>query len=125
MKNLPLSLLTLALAATSFPGAAGTAGPRPYAAELSRKVEQLRSDVQARGWQFQVGVNPALQYDLERLCGTRAELMPAEDMAHEPGGFENFEAPETLATLPKGELPEAAAATPGPSPPSARWRARP
>ena len=98
MKTFPLSLLTLALTATSLLGAAG---PRPFAAELSRKVERLRSEVQARGWQFQVGLNPALQYDLERLCGTRDDLVPAEALAHEPGGYENDEAPETLTALPK------------------------
>ena len=69
MKNFPLSLLVLALAATPFLRATDAPGPRPFAAELTVKVEQLRATVQSKGWPFQVGVNPALQYDLERLCG--------------------------------------------------------
>jgi len=101
MKNFPLSLLVLALAAAPVLGAAEAPGPRPFAAELGRKADQLRAEVQARGLAFQVGVNPAMQYDLERLCGTRAELMPAEFLAHEPGGFENYQFTETLAALPK------------------------
>jgi len=101
MKNFPLSLLVLALAAAPVLGAAEAPGPRPFAAELGRKADQLRAEVQARGLAFQVGVNPAMQYDLERLCGTRAELMPAEFLAHEPGGFENYEFAQTLAALPK------------------------
>jgi hypothetical protein len=101
MKNFPLSLLVLALVASPILGAADAPGPRPFAAELTQKVQQLRNDVQAQGWQFQVGLTPALQYDRERLCGTRTELMPAEFRAHEPGGFENYEVQEALTTLPK------------------------
>ncbi len=101
MKNFPLSLLVLALAASPILSATDAPGPRPFAAELTQKVQQLRNEVQAQGWPFQVGLTPALQYDRERLCGTRAELMPAEYRAHEPGGFENYEVPQALATLPK------------------------
>jgi hypothetical protein len=101
MKNFPLSLLVLALAATPILRATDAPGPRPFAAELTGKVDQLRATVQAKGWQFQVGVNPALQYDLERLCGTRTELMPAEFLAHEPGGFENYDVQAAPAALPK------------------------
>jgi len=104
MKNFPLSLLILALAATPILRATDAPGPRPFAAELTQQVNQLRAAVQAKGWQFQVGVNPALQYDLERLCGTRTELMPAEFLAHEPGGFENYTVQEAAATLPKAYI---------------------
>jgi len=98
MNNFPLSLYILALAGTPVLTAAG---PHPYAPELSAKIEQLRGAIQAQGLPFQVGLNPAMQYDRERLCGTRIELMPPEYLAHEPGGFENYEVQATPAALPK------------------------
>jgi cathepsin L len=100
MKNFPLSLLILALAATPALTAADGPGPTPYAPQLTQKIQQLQANVQAQGGQFQVGINPAMQYDRERLCGTRTELRPPEFLAHEPGGFENFEVAETMTSLP-------------------------
>jgi len=34
-------------------------------------IEALRRQGQEEGWTFTVGLNPATQYDLEQLCGTR------------------------------------------------------
>jgi len=96
-----LPLLLLALAAAP---ALTAAGPQTYAPELTQKIDQLRRQIQAEGGQFQVGLNPAMQYDRERLCGTRAELMPAEFLSHEPGGFENFELQEAATALPASFL---------------------
>jgi len=96
-----LPLLLLALAAAP---ALTAAGPQAYAPELSHKIDQLRRRIQAEGGQFQVGLNPAMQYDRERLCGTRAELMPPEYLAHEPGGFENDEFQEAVTALPASYL---------------------
>jgi hypothetical protein len=93
--RLPLLLLALAAAAPGTPLAA--AG---YAPEVSQKIDQLRANVQAQGGQFQVGINPAMQYDLKRLCGLNPQLMPAEFVAHEPGGFENYEVEATATALP-------------------------
>jgi len=101
MKKSPLPLILLVLVTGSVLRAEGAPGPRPYPAELVQKVEQLRAQVLARGASFQVGLNPALQYDRERLCGTRIDLIPGEYLAHEPGGFENYELQEPLATLPR------------------------
>jgi len=100
MKTFPLSLLLLALTAGPSVTASDAPGPRPFARQLMQKVDQLRSQVQTQGWQFQVGVNPAMQYDRNRLCGFKAELMPAEFRTHEPGGFENYAIQETLTALP-------------------------
>ncbi len=102
MKTFPLSLL-LALAAAPLLTAAAP-GPRPFAPELAAKVDQLRRDVQARGLAFEVGLNPAMQYDRARLCGFNPDLAPAEVLAHEPGGFENYEIEEPLAGLPASYL---------------------
>ena len=85
MKPFPLSLLLLATAALPL----AAAGPGTFAPDLALKVDQLRQEIQAQGLGFQVDVNPAMQYDRERLCGTRTELMPPEFLAHEPGGYEN------------------------------------
>ena len=129
MNNFPLSLYILALAGTPVLTAAG---PHPYAPELSAKTEQLRGAIQAQGLPFQVGLNPAMQYDRERLCGTRIELMPPEYLAHEPGGFENYEVQATPAALPKaftgvfsGARPTARSPATVPSPSAAACRPSP
>jgi len=92
----PLLLLALA-GATALSGA----GVHGYDPQVTQTVEQMRRDISARGWQFQVGVNPAMQYDLSRLKGFKPGLRPAEFLAHEPGGFANYEVEETLTALPK------------------------
>jgi len=100
MKNVPLSILALALAAAPVLTAGEQPGQRPFAPELTQKIQQLRSQIQAQGLQFQVDVNPAMQYDRDRLCGTRLELMPPEFLAHEPGGYENYDVQAAPAALP-------------------------
>jgi hypothetical protein len=97
MKNVPLPLLLLALAAAA-PAMAD--GSQDFAPELFQKVQQLRREIQAQGLDFQVDVNPAMQYDRDRLCGTRTELMPPEFLAHEPGGYENIQVLAEAAALP-------------------------
>ncbi len=99
MRHFPLSLLLLCLAAV--PAAAQTPGPRAFSPELYQKIQQLRQEIQASGLQFQVDVNPAMQYDPGRLCGTRIELMPPEFLAHEPGGYENYQVQEDVPALPR------------------------
>ena len=82
----PTTLLALALAAAPLLQAGVNYDPR-----LSATVDRMRSKIAARGWRFQVGVNPAMQYDLAHLCGFKPALRPAEFLAHEPGGFANYE----------------------------------
>jgi C1A family cysteine protease len=55
--------------------------------EVAREVAELRAEIEANGWTFQVGPNPAMQYDLEQLCGRREELLPPEahDFDYTPG----------------------------------------
>ena len=98
-RHLPSLLLVLA-ACAPLAAQAAPSGPRTFAPELASRVDQLRANVQAQGLAFQVGVNPAMQYDRQRLCGFKAELMPPEYLAHEPGGFENYEYAQVQATLP-------------------------
>jgi hypothetical protein len=97
--RLPL-LLALAAGTALIGTELFASGPRAFDPELTQKIDQLRTQIQAQGGQFQVGVNPAMQYDRERLCGTRSELMPVEFLSHEPGGFENYEIQETATALP-------------------------
>jgi len=89
-------ILLLLAAAPAF-----AAGVHGYAAQLDQEVAQLRSAAQARGWDFQVAVNPAMQYDLQRLKGFKPGLRPAGFLAHEPGGFANYAVEAPLATLPQ------------------------
>jgi len=91
-------LLLLALAAAPALCAAGVHG---YDARLSQDVDQMRSAIQAKGWHFQVGVNPAMQYELSQLKGFRTGLRPADFLAHEPGGFANYAVEDDAAALPQ------------------------
>ncbi|MCX6581194.1 MAG: C1 family peptidase [Candidatus Aminicenantes bacterium] len=43
-------------------------------AKLEAEIEAMRADIKANGYTFTVGVNPAMQYDLETLCGFRTDL---------------------------------------------------
>jgi len=88
------------LACAAAPGLTA-AGVHPFDAQLYQDVAQMQKEVSAKGWQFQVGVNPAMQYDLGHLKGFKPGLKPAEFLAHEPGGYANYEIEETAAALPR------------------------
>jgi hypothetical protein len=56
-------------------------------AEIKAKIEAMEAEIEAKGYTFSIGVNPALQYDLEQLCSFREELscpssFGREDMVH-------------------------------------------
>jgi hypothetical protein len=94
----PSFKLLLALAAVP---ALASMGVHGYDAQALRKVERLRAEASVRGWSFQVGINPAMQYELGRLKGFKPGLRPAEFLAHEPGGFANVEIEAAPAALPR------------------------
>jgi len=99
MKSFAPSIqLLLALAAVP---ACVAGAVRGYDVQALQRVDRLRAEVSARGWTFQVGVNPAMQYELGRLKGFRPGLRPAEYLAHEPGGFANAEAEADGTPLPR------------------------
>jgi len=98
-----LPLVALAAITASLAAADGS-GVRGYDSKLLQQVEQLRNDVTARGWHFQVGANPAMQYGRDQLTGFKPELKPAEFLAHEPGGFANYELEEPVTQLPAAYL---------------------
>ena len=75
------------------------AGPAAYAPELTAAAARMSAEVRAQGLSFTVGVNPAMQYDLEQLCGTRLELRPAGWQAHAEGGYLNLEPSEPEAAV--------------------------
>jgi C1A family cysteine protease len=96
--RLPL-LLALLAAAPMF----AAPGPMGYAPELTATAARLSAEVQAKGLTFTVGLNPAMQYDLRQLCGTRTGQRPADYQAHAEGGYLNFEQaePEASGVYPK------------------------
>ena len=95
-----LPLLLLALAAGPALTAAATPGVHTYDPQVLTQVGRLQQTAAAKGLRFQVGLNPAMQYSLRTLCGFRPELAPASFLAHEPGGFANYEAEAAPAELP-------------------------
>ncbi|HQT95277.1 MAG: hypothetical protein B7Z68_05940 [Acidobacteria bacterium 21-70-11] len=49
---------------------------------LANEIAAMRAEIKANGWTFKVGINPALRYDLNQLCGRREELLPPEALEH-------------------------------------------
>ena len=92
-------LLMALLASAPLVLSAGAPGPAGYAPELAGAVARLDGEVRAKGLGFTVGLNPAMQYELDQLCGTRMELRPAGDEARAEGGYLNFEMTEPEATV--------------------------
>lgn len=98
MNTFPMLLAMLAATPFAF---AQDPGPRGFSPQVLHTVERLAMDVRARGLGFQVAVNPAMQYPLDRLCGLNPSLQPADFRTHEPGGFMNYEIDAVAATLPR------------------------
>jgi hypothetical protein len=95
---LALALGTSALLAASEPGIQG------FAPQVVSQVEALRARLQAEGRTFQVGVNPALQYDLETLCGLKPEYRQQDFQAHAEGGCLNQEMEDLTAPVYPGSF---------------------
>jgi len=43
-------------------------------AEIKARVEAMETEIEARGYTFSIGVNPAMQYELTQLCSFREDL---------------------------------------------------
>ncbi len=89
--------LVLALAAP-FSLAAQERGVQQFDPQLTTRVDLLRQELRAQGKDFEVGVNPAMQYSLEQLCGLRPELRQYDFAARAQGGHLNFEVEDLTAT---------------------------
>jgi len=99
MKNSPLTTalaLCLAFGATSFL-AGQPPGVKEFEAQLTTRVEQIRANVENSGGTYQVGVNPAMQYSLDQLCGLKPELRQFDYQAHAQGGALNDEVEDLTA----------------------------
>jgi hypothetical protein len=46
--------------------------------KIRNDIAQMRADIRANGWDFEVEVNPAMQFSIEQLCTFRAELQPVD-----------------------------------------------
>jgi len=75
MKKL-LCVLVCVAVVTAFAFAKEDYNPIQKRAELQAKIESLRVEGKAKGWTFEVGVNPAMQYTIEQLCNFKPELKP-------------------------------------------------
>ncbi|MBN2345073.1 MAG: hypothetical protein JXO51_01700 [Candidatus Aminicenantes bacterium] len=64
--------------------------------ELRNRIAQMRADIRANGWDFEVDANPAMQYSIEQLCTFKPELKPV-DLDYE----EDCEEALPTATLPR------------------------
>lgn len=68
--------------------------------QLKAQLEEMRAEIKANGWKFNVGPNPALQHSLEQLCGTKPDLKPDVSSAHEPGPSGNRVPASVIQSLP-------------------------
>ena len=46
--------------------------------KLRNDLAQMRADIRANGWTFEVDVNEAMQYSIEQLCNFKPELQPMD-----------------------------------------------
>jgi len=58
---------------------------------VKAELERMRREIREKGFTFEVGDNPAMQYHLDHLCGFRPELRPNDDaqeftIEHSGGG---------------------------------------
>ena len=54
-----------------------------HSVALANGIAAMRAEIKANGWTFRVGINPALRYNLNQLCGRRVELLPPEVLEHD------------------------------------------
>jgi hypothetical protein len=105
MNKSPLVTTLLCAVGASAILAAGQPGPQQFQADLLTKVGRLQEDLRQQGRSFQVGVNPAMQYSLDQLCGLRSELRPYDWQTHAEGGCRNPEVQNlTAVNLPASFL---------------------
>ncbi len=52
---------------------------------LERELADMRAEMKANGWDFQIGPNPAMQYSIEQLCTFNPDLKPLNSLGYEPG----------------------------------------
>ena len=72
-------------------GLLATAAPdaRGYDPRTARRVEEMRLELTRLGKTYTVGLNPAMQYSLNQICGGRLDLRQKDYQAHAEGGYLN------------------------------------
>jgi hypothetical protein len=85
---------------------------------LAAEIAAMRAEIKANGWKFTVGINPALRYDLNQLCGRRVELLPPEALAGEDNAGRGGKPPSPPGK-PKPTPTPAPTPAPTPTPPPA------
>ncbi len=81
-----------------------------HSAALANEIAAMRAKIKANGWTFTVGINPALRYNLNQLCGRREEFLPPEALEHGAGAG----AAAAKAKPPKNTPTPTPSPTPGP-----------
>jgi len=81
-----LTLLALAFSLGAASSLLAGDGVQQFDPALAPRVERLRAELARQGKGYQVGVNPAMQYSLDQLCGFRPSLRQADYLDHAEGG---------------------------------------
>lgn len=96
LRVLLIAMVAVFMAATLLQAqAAPNASP-----EMQTQLDKMRVQIEANGWTFTVGPNPAMQYRLDDLCGYRPEFLEPSFKAHYAGASENRMPQQVTATLP-------------------------
>jgi C1A family cysteine protease len=51
--------------------------------QILQDLEAMRAEIKAQGFDFEIGPNPAMEYDLEQICGRHEELLDPSAYEHE------------------------------------------
>lgn len=70
--------------------------------EMQLKLDKMRAEIAAHGWNYTVGYNSAMDYKLDDLCGVKHYLLSPGAKDHFAGGSKN---PTPLVPMPETSLP--------------------
>ena len=84
------TLLAVAImAAAAFILTAADPGIQGFDPQLGSRVQALRAELARQGKGYQVGVNPAMEFSLDKLCGLKPALRQRDYALHAEGGCRN------------------------------------
>ncbi len=67
-------------------------------AEMQQLIDTMRADIEANGYTFTVGPNPAAQYSIDQLCSFNPNMLPVENYVTAPAEMAMTEALPTAYT---------------------------
>ncbi len=66
--------------------------PLQKRAEMQELLDTMRADIEANGYTFTIGPNPAMQYPIDQLCTLNPNLVPVDNYVTSPNEMSMTEA---------------------------------